>query len=102
MLHALANATLHPKARIKIYSGPADVTMLDLASTKVTDAGVKELKALKNLQSVDVSFTSVTDVGLKELKEFKSLQELYLFDTKVTDAGAKELQAARPELRISR
>jgi len=65
---------------------------LDLTDTKITDAGLKELKELKSLQELDLSGTKVTDAGLKELKELKSLQRLNLFGTSVTDAGLKELK----------
>jgi hypothetical protein len=42
----------------------------------------------------------VTDSGLKELKELKNLQTLTLFYTKVTAAGLKELMEALPNLEI--
>jgi hypothetical protein len=35
----------------------------------VTDAGLRELKALKSLQGLGLWGTKVTDAGLKELKE---------------------------------
>src|SRR5262245_37392912 len=77
------------------------VVDVDLDTTKVTDAGLRELKELKSLQLLNLSGTKVTDAGLKELKELKSLRSLYLRHTKVTDAGVKELQAALPRLRIA-
>src|SRR5215471_14025304 len=67
---------------------------VDLHGTKVTDAGLKELKGLKNLQELDLWGTKVTDAGLKELKEFTSLQRLRL-GSKVTDAGLKELKGLK-------
>src|SRR5262249_44844721 len=63
-----------------------------LSNTAVTDAGLKELKELKNLVFLSLSDTGVTDAGLKELKELKSLEALVLNDTLVTDAGLKELK----------
>ena len=35
----------------------------------MTDAGMKELKDLKSLRSLDLSHTKVTDAGLKDLRE---------------------------------
>ncbi len=35
----------------------------------MTDAGLKELKELKQLTSLNLNGTQVTDAGLKELKE---------------------------------
>src|SRR5215475_10522525 len=68
------------------------VVVVDLRGTKITDAGLKELKELKNLQEVVLFRTAITDAGLKELKELKSLQWLHLGFTKITDAGLKKLK----------
>jgi internalin A len=65
---------------------------LSLYCTQVTDAGLKELKELKNLTALHVN-TNVTDTGRKELKEFKNLAHLSLYAaTNVTDAGMKEIK----------
>jgi len=65
---------------------------LDLRGTNITDAGLKELKELQRLRWLDLGGTNITDVGLKELKELKGLLELNLRGTKITDAGLKELK----------
>jgi hypothetical protein len=44
----------------------------------------------------------VTDAGLKELKELKQLTTLDLEGTQVTDAGLKELKEALPKCKISK
>src|SRR5207245_2591285 len=67
------------------------IISVNLDSTKVTDAGLKELAGLKSLQSLDLMFTMVTDAGLKELAGLKSLQTLKLNSRQVTDTGLKEL-----------
>ena len=67
---------------------------------KMTDAGLKELAALKNLTTFDISATKVTDAGLKELATLKNLTTLDLSQTQVTDAGLKELQQALPKCQI--
>src|SRR5258708_5642623 len=46
---------------------------VNLSFTKATDAGLKELKELKQLTSLDLSFSQVTVAGLKELKDLKQL-----------------------------
>jgi internalin A len=69
------------------------VTSVFLTKTKVTDAGLKELAALKRLLYLNLEKTSVTDAGLKQLTPLKELRTLYLAETKVTDAGLKELTA---------
>ena len=60
---------------------------VDLTSSKITDAGLKELKGLKNLQWLDLTYTQITDAGLKDLKELKALDSLVLHATQITDAG---------------
>jgi internalin A len=41
--------------------------------------------------------TNVTDTGLKELAAIKQLRFLHLNETKVTDKGVEELKKALPE-----
>ena len=64
-----------------------------LHGTPVTDAGLKELAALKNLTTLNLIDTEVTDAGLKDLAGLKNLTTLCLYATPVTDAGLKELAA---------
>lgn len=78
-------------AGLKELAGLKNLQSLDLVGTRVTDAGLKELAGLKSLQTLYLNNTEVTDVGLKELAGLKSLRELYLHNTPVTDAGLKEL-----------
>jgi hypothetical protein len=63
---------------------------VDLDRTQVTDAGLKMLAGLKQLQKLNLDHTRVTDTGLKELAGLKHLEVLVLSGTKVTDAGLKE------------
>jgi len=78
------------------------VFKVDFRGSKVTDADLKQLKDLKNLQSLYLGNTKVTDAGLKELKDFKNLSFLGLLGTRVTDGGVKELQEALPDCQIVR
>ena len=55
-----------------------DGKFVDLSSTQVTDAELKELAALKNLTTLDLSDTRVTDAGMKELAALKNLTTLDL------------------------
>ena len=73
---------------------------LDLDATKVTDAGLLHLKGLTKLQSLCLVGTHVTDVGLVHLKGLTQLQSLYLWRTTVTDAGVEALQRALPKCHI--
>ena len=87
-------------ARTMADFGPAGLkglqTLILYNNTKVTDAGLKELAGLNNLQTLELAFTGVSDAGLKHLAGLKSLQSLNLRKTPVTDAGVKELQKALP------
>src|SRR5262249_26075551 len=68
------------------------VGAVSLPGTPVTDAGLKELAAVKALQTLDLSgCPKVTDAGLKQLAALKGLKELHLGGVGVTDAGVKEL-----------
>jgi hypothetical protein len=64
---------------------------LDLSYIQITDAGLKELAGLKQLQAMSVGATKITDAGLKELAGLKQLQTLFLYGAQITDAGLKEL-----------
>jgi Leucine-rich repeat (LRR) protein len=79
------------EARLKDIAVMRDLQTLDLSHSDVTDKGLKGLAALKNLQALHLGATRVTDKGLKGLAEMKSLQQLDLAGTDVTDAGLKEL-----------
>ena len=52
---------------------------------------MKELAAIKTLQSLCLGSTHVTDAGLKELTVLDDLQELDISTTDVTDVGMKEV-----------
>lgn len=67
------------------------VVSLDIARSKVTDAGLKAVAAMKNLTELHLENTAVTDAGLDALKPLTSLEYINLYGTKVTDAGAAKL-----------
>jgi hypothetical protein len=56
---------------------------------------------MKSLQFLNLQSTQVTDAGLKELAGLKSLQLLKLSGTQVTDAGLQELRKALPLVRFA-
>lgn len=67
------------------------IASLDLARSKVTDAGLGKLAAMKNLQELHLENTAISDAGLDHLKGLASLEYLNLYNTKVTDAGIAKL-----------
>ncbi|WP_395718765.1 c-type cytochrome domain-containing protein [Prosthecobacter sp.] len=69
------------------------IASLDLARTKVTDAGLAKLAAMKNLKELHLEGTTVGDAGLDHLKGLAELEYLNLYSTKVTDVGIAKLAA---------
>jgi mono/diheme cytochrome c family protein len=64
---------------------------VNLARTKVTDAGMATVGLMKNLQRLRLENTAITDAGLDALKACENLEYLNLFNTAVTDAGLEKL-----------
>jgi Leucine-rich repeat (LRR) protein len=87
-------------AGLKHLAGLKQLQWLLLSFNKVTDAGLKHLAGLKQLQWLDLSHTKVTDGGLKHLAGLKQLQWLDLTNTQVTDQGKRKLKEPLPELLI--
>ena len=56
----------------------------------------------KPVIEVNLPATKVTDAGLKELKDLKQLTSLNLYATKVTADGVADLQKALPGCKINR
>ncbi len=69
------------------------IASLDIARSKVTDAGLAKVAAMKNLKELHLEGTSIGDAGLDHLKGLAELEYLNLYSTKVTDAGAAKLAA---------
>ena len=73
---------------------------LDLSNTRITDQGLADLEALTHLQSLQLQHTAISDAGLAHLCGLRELEELFLQDTKVTLAGINKLKRAVPNLRV--
>lgn len=69
------------------------IASLDIARSKVTDAGLAKIAAMKNLKELHLEGTTVGDAGLDHLKGLAGLEYLNLYNTKVTDAGIAKLAA---------
>ncbi len=67
------------------------IASLDIARSKVTDAGLKAVAAMKNLKELHLEGTAISDVGIDHLRGLAELEYLNLYNTKVTDAGAAKL-----------
>ena len=60
---------------------------LDVAGSKITDAGLKDLTGLTRLEKLTLSRTAITDAGLKPLlDQLPALKQLDVRETGVTPA----------------
>lgn len=66
----------------------------ELARTKVTDAGLKELGTWTNLRDVDLTKTKITSAGVAALVALKKLEVVNLTNTAVDAEGAAALKKA--------
>jgi len=83
-------------AGLKSIAGLKDLETLDLGWTKdVGDAGLPLLTKLPNLRVLGLGGTKVTDAGLPILASIKSLKEVKLGATAVTDRGFASLEACK-------
>src|SRR5262249_45395138 len=73
---------------------------LYLNHSRVTDAGLEQLKELPDLWELSLSHTSITDAGLLHLHSMKSLRGMSLQSTRITQEGLKKLRAALPTCNI--
>jgi mono/diheme cytochrome c family protein/uncharacterized membrane protein len=71
------------------------IAWLKLGRTKITDAALKEIAKLKNLNKLHLEHTAVTDAGLASLKSLPYLEYVNLVDTKITDAGLKNIASMK-------
>ena len=78
-----------------------NLSRLLLSRTAITDAGLPALKNNTNLEQLNLYNTGVTDAGLAALSSLKSLKKVYLWQSKATPEGAKQLQEQVPGLVVS-
>lgn len=77
--------------RRKLSGLAQDVTVLNLAGTPVTDAGMIHVGRLLGLRKLYLGGCAISDNGLRELRRLTQLRFLGLFVTRVTDAGMPSL-----------
>ncbi len=87
-------------AGLRMISGGSNLVRLDLHGTGVTDAGLVSLKGLRELRTLNLFATPVTDAGLVSLEGLSSLEDLYLRETKVTESGIAKLGDKVPQAEI--
>ena len=77
----------------------ADLKLLFLHKTKVTDDGIARLSGITSLTQITLGETSVSDAGLAHLKQLTKLKGLTLDHTRITDIGLQYLKGL-PELEL--
>ncbi|MBL7648910.1 MAG: hypothetical protein JNK74_22265 [Candidatus Hydrogenedentes bacterium] len=87
-------------AGLATVAGLSKVTRLHLERTGITDAGLAHLAGLTNLEYLNLYGTQVTDAGLAQLAPLTNLKKIFLWQTGVTAAGADTLKAALPNLKV--
>src|SRR5882724_5195667 len=76
----------------KLTPVAANLRWLDLAGTKVSDAGLAQIAAMPNLVRLHLERTSISDTGLVRLARLADLEYLNLYGTEITDSGLAQLQ----------
>jgi hypothetical protein len=79
----------------------AEVRLLDLSSTAVTDDGLQHLAALSGLRCADLRDTPVSAKGLDPLASLKELEWLHLGGTSVGALARRRLRKTHPQLTIA-
>jgi hypothetical protein len=83
----------------KLFARHAELEVLHLAGTSITDRGLERICKCKNLKELWLGSTSVSDAGLALLPKMPKLENLGLHGTGVTDRGLIHIRAL-PELRV--
>jgi uncharacterized membrane protein len=88
---SVAAATFGDAELAKLGPLGPNLRWLDLAGTKVTDAGLAQLTVFPNLARLHLERTPITDAGLASLAGLANLEYLDLYGTAITDAGLEPL-----------
>lgn len=75
-----------------------ELTTVRLSGTKISDAGLSQLKNLAKLSEVTLKDTPIDDAGLANLADLKQLRSLDVRGTRATPAGVAELRKRLPNL----
>jgi len=88
-------------SHVHLLCGLAELRVLSLSKTKISDAGIRELSGcLSALETIHLYETNLTNQGVTALKALPNLKHVGLGDTRVTRDGIQELQVALPNVTI--
>jgi len=89
---SIAGTNFSDAELVRLEPLAANLRWLDLAGTKVSDAGLAQIAAMPNLVRLHLERTSITDTGLVRLASLAELEYLNLYGTDITDSGLAQLQ----------
>lgn len=75
--------------------GLTSLTKLSLSGNHITDAGLLEIAKLRTIESLELDLTGVSGPGLANLSKLASLKHLSLRETPLTDEGLAVLKSLR-------
>jgi mono/diheme cytochrome c family protein len=87
-------------AGMGVLSQLKNLSTLHLENSAATDAGLAHIASLERLQYINVYGTAITDAGLVHLEGMKHLRKLYVWKTKVSYDAAMALQKKIPGLQV--
>jgi hypothetical protein len=87
-------------AQLRVLSKMKNVQRLHLERTAVGDAAMAQVKLCTQLTYLNLYATKVTDAGLRQLTGLSALAHLYVWQSAVTPAGIAELKKALPECEV--
>jgi hypothetical protein len=76
------------------------LTKLDLRQSRVSSAGAKELAACRELRSLNLFDTRIGDYAMVAFADLKQLEQLYVWKTDVTAKAVVRLREKRKGLRV--
>lgn len=85
--------------KVAELGGLQQLTKLDLRGCKVTDNGIKALKALPELFALDIN-GPITDAAVDDLAAIPKLTVLYIEKSSITALGIARLKSLRPGLKV--
>ena len=75
-----------------------NLTILKLDHTQVTGEHIALLKPLRNLRTLNLTQTAFVEENLDRLKEFKALEKVYLYNPSQQRTGSKRLEQSSVEV----
>ena len=95
---SFANPPFDDAAALTLSPLAANLVWLNLARTKVTDAGMAAVATLGNVTNLRLDNTAVGDAGVTALLPLTKLETLNLYGTNVSDQGVESI-ATLPNLK---